>query len=247
MGIKKEKNYFKELNQHLNKLIVQKKKSGVEIIEDFSNYVPRQILSRFLAMHELFKMILDVKGSIAECGVFRGAGLMAWAQLSAIYEPVNYHREIIGFDTFSGFPDIDDADKASSKVNVNAIKGGIAADSYNELKKAIKLYDSNRFLAHIEKVKLIKGDFLKTGPEFLNKNNHFLIALLYLDFDIYKPTKEALKIFLPRMPKGAILAFDEINNPGWPGETLALLEALNLNKHALKQFYYEPNISYIVL
>lgn len=247
MRIKKEKNYFKELNQHLNKLIVSKKKSGVEIIEDFPNYVPRQILSRFLVRHELFKMILNVKGSIMECGVFRGAGLMTWAQLSAIYEPVNYHREIIGFDTFSGFPDIiDDVDKAS-KRNINVRKGGIAADSYNELKKAIELYDSNRFLSHIKKVKLIKGDFLKTGPEFLKKNKHLLIALLYLDFDIYKPTKEALKIFLPKMPKGGILAFDEINNPDWPGETLALLEALNLNKHKLKQFYYEPNISYIIL
>jgi hypothetical protein len=181
-----------------------------------------------------------------ECGVFRGAGLMSWAQLSAIYEPVNYHREIIGFDTFSGFPDIDDVDKAS-KRNVNVRKGGIAADSYNELKKIMKLYDSNRFLSHIKKVKLIKGDFLKTGPEFLKKNKHLLIALLYLDFDIYKPTKEALKIFLPRMPKGAILAFDEINNPDWPGETIALLEVLNLNKHKLRQFYYEPNISYIIL
>lgn len=247
MKIKKEESYFAELNRHLNQLVVQKKKSGVEIIEDFSTYVPRQTLSRFLVMHELFKMILDVKGSIMECGVFRGAGLMAWAQLSAIYEPINYHREIIGFDTFSGFPDVDQADKAGSKVNVNVRKGGIGADSYNELKKAIKLYDSNRFLAHIEKVKLIKGDFLKTGPEFLEKNKHFIVALLYLDFDIYKPTKEALKIFLPRMPKGAILAFDEINNPDWPGETLALLEALNLNKHTLKQFYYEPNISYIIL
>ncbi len=240
-------NYSEELNQHLSDLIISKKKSGAEIIEDFPNYVPRQNLSRFLAMHELFKMILDVKGSIVECGVFRGAGLMTWAQLSAIYEPVNYHREIIGFDTFSGFPDVDDADKTSGKTNENAKKGGIAADSYTELEKAIELYDSNRFLSHIEKVKLIKGDFLKTGPYFIEKNKHSLVALLYLDFDLYQPTKEALKIFLPRMPKGAILAFDEVNNPDWPGETLALVEALNLNKHSIKQFYYEPNISYIIL
>jgi len=109
------------------------------------------------------------------------------------------------------------------------------------------LYDSNRFLSHTKKVKLIKGDFLKTGPEFLKKNKHLLISLLYLDFDIYKPTKEALKIFLPRMLSGAIIVFDEVNNPDWPGETTALIEELDLNKYKLKQFYYEPNISYIIL
>ena len=35
--------------------------------------------------------------------------------------------------------------------------------------------------------------------------------MLYLDFDLYAPTKAALETFLPRMPKGAILAFDELN------------------------------------
>jgi len=246
MKTEKEINYLKELDKHLNELISQMKKSPQEIIEDFPKYIPRQVLSRFLVYNELFKMILDVKGSIIECGVFRGAGLMTWAQLSAIYEPINYHREIIGFDTFSGFPDVDERDKAFKK-NINARKGGIFADSYNELKKVINLYDSNRFLSHIKKVKLIKGDFLKTGPEFLKKNKHITVALLYLDFDLYKPTKEALRIFLPRMPHGSVLAFDEINNPDWPGETLALIEELDLKKRKLKQFYYEPNISYIVL
>lgn len=246
MRTQKEQDYFKALNQYLSDLIFQKKKSALEIIQDFPKYIPRQIFSRFLVFNELFKMILPVKGSIVECGVLRGAGLMAWAQLSAIYEPVGYQRKIIGFDTFSGFPDIDDKDK-SEQENIDASKGGFAVDSYDELKKVINLYDANRFLSHIEKVELVRGDFLKTGPEFLEKNKHTLVALLYLDFDIYKPTKEALRIFLPRMPRGAIVAFDEINHPDWPGETVALLEELNLNKYRLRKFYYEPNISYIVL
>ncbi len=246
MRTEKEQNHSKELNQHLNSLIAQENKPVIDIINDFPKYASRQTLSRFLAQHELFKMILDVKGSIVECGVFRGAGLMTWAKLSAIYEPVNYHREIIGFDTFAGFPDVDAKDEAENK-NVDAKKGGISADSYDELKKAIDLYDSNRFLSHIEKVKLIKGDFSKTGPEFIEKNQHLIISLLYLDFDIYKPTKEALKLFLPRMPRGSVLVLDQINNPRWPGETAALLEELDLNKYEIKNFYYEPDISYVVI
>ncbi|MEK7540652.1 MAG: TylF/MycF/NovP-related O-methyltransferase [Patescibacteria group bacterium] len=246
MRTEKEKNYSEELNRHLINLIAQENKPAIELVDDFPKYASRQAISRFLAQHELFKMILDNKGSIVECGVFRGSGLMAWAKLSAIYEPTNYHREIIGFDTFSGFPDVDIKDMAENK-NVDAKTGGIFADSYDELKKAIDLYDSNRFLSHISKIKLVKGDFLKTGPEFLEKNQHLVISLLYLDFDIYKPTKEALKMFLPRMAAGSILVFDEINNPKWPGETVALMEELDLKKHTIKNFYYEPDISYIVL
>jgi len=246
MKTTKEENYIKELNNHLSGLMLRDKKLPQEIVEDFPKYAPRQVISRFLAAHELFKMVLGVKGSIVECGVFRGAGLMTWAQLSAIYEPTNYHREIIGFDSFSGFPAVDAKDMGVME-NINAKEGGICADSYDDLKKAVSLYDSNRFLSHVEKVKLVKGDFLKTGPEFIEKNKHITVSLLYLDFDIYKPTKEAIKIFLPRMPHGSILAFDEINNPDWPGETTALLEELDLNKYELKQFYYEPNISYIVI
>ena len=50
--------------------------------------------------------------------------------------------------------------------------------------------------------------------------------MLYLDFDIYEPTLTALENFLPRMPKGSVIAFDELNNPDWPGETMAFLESM---------------------
>ena len=33
---------------------------------------------------------------------------------------------------------------------------------------------------------------------------------------------------MPRMPKGALLVFDELDNPMWPGETLAALESVGL-------------------
>ena len=74
-----------------------------------------------------------------------------------------------------------------------------------------------------------------------------LISLLFLDFDIYKPTFIAPKYFLPRMSKGAIIVFDELNNKQWPGETMALLKKFNINKHKINNFQFEPNISYIIL
>ena len=49
------------------------------------------------------------------------------------------------------------------------------------------------------------------------------------------------------MPKGAIIAFDELNNKNWPGETVALLESIDINNFEIKRFNFEPNISYLKL
>src|SRR5688500_4852687 len=76
---------------------------SVEVrLANFPRYVRRAQLTRFLALYELFKRVLTVKGSIVECGVFRGYSLFTWAKLSAILEPNNLTRRIYGFDTFSG-------------------------------------------------------------------------------------------------------------------------------------------------
>lgn len=65
-----------------------------------------------------------------------------------------------------------------------------------------------------------------TVPEFLEQNKHIIVALLYLDLDIYQPTKTSLKYFVPKMAKGSIIAFDEPNYKSFPGETIAALEEL---------------------
>ena len=198
-----------------------------------------------MVYHELFRKQIGIKGSVVECGVHQGGSIMSWAKISSILEPYNYHRKIIGFDTFKGFPKVSKIDK-----NNKIVKKGMFSETFNildDIKLSIKDYDKNRFINHISKIELIKGDATKTIPQFLRKNKHLLISLLFLDFDIYKPTFIALKYFLPRMSKGAIIAFDELNNKQWPGETMALLKKFNINKHKINNFQFEPNISYIIL
>ena len=56
-------------------------------------YIKRQNLTRLLSLYEIFKLVVDVKGSIIECGVNRGFGLMSWAKFSSIIEPINLTRE----------------------------------------------------------------------------------------------------------------------------------------------------------
>ena len=50
--------------------------------------------------------ILNIEGSIVECGVWNGAGLLSYAKLVEIFEPYSIKRKVIGFDTFEGFVDI---------------------------------------------------------------------------------------------------------------------------------------------
>jgi hypothetical protein len=98
-----------------------------------------------------------------------------------------------------------------------------------------------------QRVVLIKGDFMETSTNFLSSHPHLVVALLYLDFDLYAPTKLAIQSFVPRMPRGAVIAFDELDHPDWPGETIALMETLGIGRLQLQRFPFEPATSYAVL
>lgn len=215
-----------------------------EKLENFPKYVRRQHLKRFLAMYEVFKLALPVKGSVVECGVFKGFGVMSWAKLSAMLEPENLTRRVYAFDTFAGFPNVHENDRTGV---ADVVEGGLFADSHAELLALIAEYDRDRFLGHVDKVHLIKGDVVETIPAFLESHPHLVVSLLFLDMDLYEPTRAALQHFVPRMPRGAILVFDELDNPMWPGETLAVMEECGLSRLALRRFEWDPYISYAVL
>jgi hypothetical protein len=221
-----------------------------EKMENFAKYVPRQNLARFLARYEIFRRILDVQGSIVECGVLFGGGLLSFANLSAILEPYNFQRRIIGFDTFSGFPDVaaEDTKGAPERKSAHLKVGGFSAPAaYEDVLRAISVFDMNRFLSHFPKVEVVKGDFGETSAKYLEEHPHLVISCLYLDFDIYTPTKLAIERFFTRIPKGGIIVFDELNEEAFPGETIAVMESLELNQLRVRRFSFEPRISYAVV
>jgi len=214
-------------------------------IENFPKYVRRQNLTRFLALYEIFKKVMHVKGSVIECGVNRGFGVMTWCKFSSILEPVNLTRRVYGFDTFEGFPSVSDKDRSSHSKHVK--KGDLSASAKEELEQLAEIWDSSRFLGHVPKLSLIKGDATETIPAFVEENPHLVVSLLFMDFDLYEPTRVALEHFLPRMPRGAVIAFDELDNPLWPGETQAMLEFLEKYRFRLERCPFDPYIGYAVL
>ena len=168
---------------------------------------------------------------------------MSWLHLSSILEPYGYHRSIIGFDTFEGFPSVSQHDLAGLQI---AGDFNESWDTKKVLDAAISRANDDRPLGSISKVNLVVGDANVTIPKYVSENLELMISLLFLDFDIYEPTVTALKHLVPRMPKGAVLAFDELNNSHWPGETQALIES-SIWPLKVSSFTYEPNISYALI
>ncbi len=209
------------------------KDSTQDKLANFPKYITRQKLTRLLAQYEIFKKIVPIKGSIVECGVYKGSSLMTWALLSAVLEPNNFMRKIYGFDSFEGLPKTKEFE---------------TPESYEELLTLISCYDNNRFLGHIPKVEIIKGQFKYTVNPFLESHKHLLISLLFLDFDLYEPTYRALISFHGLMPKGSIIAFDELDNKKWEGETQAMLKFFsNNNNYKIERVEFDPCIGYITL
>jgi len=239
-----DQEYKSEMETHFN----ESAGTSIDKLNNFPRFVSRQALSIFLAKHDLFRQILNIHGAVVECGVFMGGGVFTWAQLSAIYETVNHGRKIIGFDTFSGFPDLSTKDfRKNAPREEHKETHSYSFEALDELEKSSALFDLNRPVGHIPKIEFVKGDALQTIPKYLEENEHLVVALLYLDFDLYEPTRIALRHFLPRMPKGAILAFDELNQKQWPGETLAVFEEIGIRNLHIQRYPFTPGLSYAVL
>jgi len=216
-------------------------------LQNFPRHVRRQDIARFLAKYEIFKQNLSANGSVIECGVFAGGGVVTWLHFSAILEPYNHTRRIIGFDTFSGFLAVHEKDVqrgSSEHLHQEALQ--THAQIKAEIERLVALHDRNRPLGHIPKAELVAGDACDTIPKYIGEHPHLLVSLLYLDFDIYEPTKVAIEQLCPRVVKGGIVAFDELNCAEFPGETVALLETMDLAQVKLRRFPFDPYISYFI-
>jgi hypothetical protein len=205
-------------------------------------FMTRQALSRQIYFDSLYRQLLDVPGVICEFGVQWGSTLATLTNLRGIYEPYNYSRHIYGFDTFSGFASVDVKDGPDCEVGDYTVIPGYEKD----LEKILALHEANSPLTHIKKTHLVKGDVTDTLPIWLDANPHAVISMAIFDMDVYSPTKLALEAILPRLTKGSILVFDELNCPQFPGETQALAEVIGLAKLRLRRSPHQPYCAWAV-
>ena len=125
--------------------------------------------------------------------------------------------------------------------------GSWAADSHDDILRSAGIHDITRPMGHIPKVQLVRGDVVETAESFLRDNPHTVISLLYLDVDLYEPTRKLLEVLAPRVCKGGIIAFDEINTKFHPGETVAADEIMGIRNLEIKRFPFGTSITYAVM
>jgi len=216
-----------------------------ELLSNVGLFIKRQDLSKILFMNDLYKAITNVHGAIYEFGVRWGQNMAIFESLRGIYEPFNYNRKIVGFDTFEGYPSVHEKDGKSEAVSIGAY--GVTENYEEYLRRVLDYHEQESPISHLKKYELIKGDATKELPEYLQANPETIIALAYFDFDLYEPTVKCLEAIKGHLTKGSIVGFDELNYHDFPGETLALKEVFGLDKYRLIRSPYSSLKSYMVI
>jgi hypothetical protein len=236
---------IKNLRKDFAALLKNTPINDAEIIQNLGLYTNRHLLQKMLVLNELYQKIINVHGIIIEFGVRWGQNLALFQNFRSIYEPFNFNRKIVGFDTFSGFPSVHENDGNAEFIQKGAYS--VSPDYKSHLSKILEYHEAESPYSHITKHELIEGDASDSIETYLLKNKETIIALAYFDFDIYQPTKNCLKAIQSHLTKGSILVFDELNLNEFPGETIALKEVLGLNKYAIKRFPLNPFLGYLVI
>jgi len=201
-------------------------------------------LAKIFFLQEIYCHILEIPGHVLTLGTWWGQDMVVFENLRAIYEPYNHARRVIGFDTFTGYPPPSSEDKRSEVISEENYK---TTDDYHEyLEQLINYHESENVMSQVKKHRIIKGDARTTVPGFFEENPQALVALAYFDFAIYEPTKIGLQSILPRLVKGSVLAFDELNSDQYPGETKAVLEVLELKNCTVRRSKLLPDRSYAI-
>ena len=193
-------------------------------------------ISKILSHYEIYKMIKEVPGEIIECGVFKGVSYLRFAMFREIFGNP-FSKKIIGFDTFSKFPEttFQDDNKARNKFISSAGSDSISKE------QLLKILDNKGLNKHVD---LIEGDITETVPSYVKANPELKISLLNLDTDIYEPAVTILEHLYPKITKGGILMLDDYGTH--PGETKAVDEYFKNKTVEIKKFSFAMTPCYII-
>jgi hypothetical protein len=216
-----------------------------EVLRNLGLFLNPADLKKFLFINDIYSKAMAVHGVVMEFGVRWGQNLSLFQSLRSIYEPFNYSRRLIGFDTFEGFPSIHHKDGKEAYT----LKGGYnVTDQYEDyLFQLLRNLEQESPLGHVQKFELRKGDASVELEKYLLEHPETIISLAYFDFDLYEPTKNCLELIRSHITRGSVIAFDELCQPKFPGESLALQEVLGFDRYSIRRSPYSHYQSYIIV
>ena len=234
-----------EARQRLLELFKQSPIPDDEMLVNLGLYFRSTQLAKVLYLNELYHRIVKLPGIVVEFGIWWGANLALFESFRSVYEPYNWTRKVVGFDTLKGYPSIAPIDGTSAHAKVG---GYTVTENYEAyLRRMLDAHEADNVMSHIKKYDLVKGDVVETIDQYLTDNPETIIALAYFDLALYEPTKKCLEAIRPHLMRGSIIAMDELCSRDFPGETIALKEVFGLNKCEIRRSRFLPDRSYLIV
>ncbi len=165
----------------------------------FNGMHAHRILDRRFTLAELAKAARALRGSTAECGVFKGIGsALICETLRGTYRD---HERHFGFDSFEGLPETGPNDARWKRGDLSE---PIAA--------------ARQHLAEFSVVSLVPGWL----PQTLEQVADHQFRLVHIDVDIEQTTWDCLEFFYHRAVSGAVFVFDDYGFHSCPGARRAV-------------------------
>ncbi len=168
----------------------------------------------FYTLERILSELPEIRGSILECGVYRGATLLGMAH---ILTRRGIHARLYGLDSFEGFPRPTPEDaQPGGQLHPDVRPGALGDTSYETLEARIRL------LRWQDRIRLIKGFFEDTLGVLAEER----FSLVHLDCDLYSSYKTCLEFIYPRMLRGSVIVLDDYRLPAnvYPGADRAVDE-----------------------
>lgn len=215
------------------------------LLTNFGLYFRASALAKVFFINEAYRLISPIPGDIYVFGVWLGQDLVLFESMRAMLEPYNASRTLVGFDTFSGYESISDADAVSDVIRNAGY--GVPEEYAGYLEELLAYHRSENAMGHAVRHRLVPGDVTQTARKYVSDHPESIVSLAYFDMALYEPTLAALRAIEGRLIPGSVIAFDELNDPRYPGETQAMREWIGSRPHEIKRSSVLPDRSFLII
>jgi len=234
-----------DAREQLLKLFVNRPFPDEILLTNFGLFSRASALAKIFFLHEAYQLIQRLPGDIYVFGVWLGQDMVLLESMRAMLEPYNASRTLVGFDTFSGYQGISEKDSVSDVIKQEGY--GVPASYADYLEKLLAYHRSENAMGHVVRHRLVVGDVSKTAANYVQEHAESIVALAYFDMALYEPTIAALKAIEGRLISGSVIAFDELNDPRYPGETQAFREWINQRDYKIIRSTILPDRTFVIV
>lgn len=215
------------------------------LLTNFGLFSRASALAKTFFLHEAYQLIKPLPGDIYVFGVWLGQDLVLLESMRAMLEPYNASRTLVGFDTFAGYQGISGKDSVSDVIKNEGY--GVPEGYADYLEELLAYHRSENAMGHAVRHRLVVGDVSKTVVTYVEEHPESIVALAYFDLALYEPTLAALKAIEGRLIPGSVIAFDELNDPRYPGETQAFREWIGGRGYEIVRSAVLPDRTFVII